>query len=136
MPHMIVTRNPKYESVVQAEVIKWCRAYEQVYPCLKRIYATQNENIMAYGDSKDRAKNAAIAKRRGMRNGVSDLFLPYPSGKWHGAYFELKRDSKGKLSQSEKEWFALVSKDYYCVVTHGFYETIAEIEAYIKGERE
>jgi hypothetical protein len=51
-------------------------------------------------------------KREGVKAGVSDLFLAYPSGMYNGFFLEMKRKG-GRLSANQKEWLQLVTNAGY-----------------------
>jgi hypothetical protein len=52
------------------------------------------------------AREAMKFKRLGVRAGVSDLMLPYPSKNYHGYFMELKRplEYKPKVSKEQQDW--------------------------------
>ena len=62
-------------------------------------------------------------KRMGVKSGVPDICLPFPSGRYFGAYLELKRIKGGKVSDNQLEWLAFLrSNGYYAEVANGFEE--------------
>jgi hypothetical protein len=62
-------------------------------------------------------------KRCGVRKGVPDLCLPFPSGPYHGAYIELKRIKGSQVSEEQKYWLIyLRSVGYFAEVAKGFDE--------------
>lgn len=68
-------------------------------PALEWIYAIHNEG---HGD----AIRGARSKAAGVRKGVADIFLPYPTKHYYGLYIEMKRpdyrrSSQGGLSPSQ-----------------------------------
>lgn len=48
-----------------------------------------------------------IRKRKGVKKGVVDYFLAYPSQGFHGFWFEMKVKGK-KLTLEQKEWLDLM----------------------------
>lgn len=57
---------------------------------------------MPNGGRRDAVTGARL-KAEGVRAGVPDLCLPYPSGRWHGLYIELKAPG-GSASPEQRRW--------------------------------
>jgi hypothetical protein len=71
-------------------------------------------------------------KAEGQRAGVPDLFLAYPSQKWHGFFIEMKYGRKGVLTESQKEYHHRLAKQGYLVkVCRSFEDFENEIKSYI-----
>jgi hypothetical protein len=63
---------------------------------------------------------AAKLKAEGVKAGVPDIFLAWPSGNYHGLFVEMKV-GKNKPSKLQEEWIAgLFAAGYACVVCYGF----------------
>lgn len=74
-------------------------------------------------------------KVEGLKKGVADVFLPLPSGAFHGLYIELKT-FKGRLSEEQKEFASYAaSVGYHWTVATGYWEAIHSILMYL-GEKE
>ncbi len=84
------------EYAEQAELIKWCRGRSKKIACLSFLHSSLNGEALTKGQ---RIK----AIRGGLLAGVPDLFLPYPSGGFHGLYIEMKT-RKGYQSKKQKEF--------------------------------
>lgn len=83
------------------------------------------------GNKAQRARQMARLKAQGLKNGVSDLFLPVPRGNWHGLWIEMK-SSKGRVSPSQAEWGELmIAQGYEFKVCYSASEAIAAIEEYL-----
>ena len=123
----------------QVQVIDWANAHHVKYPPLRWLYAIPN----------GARTSRSVANRlsaEGMKAGVPDLFLPYPvkieippPGQfghrwWHGLYIEMKsRDTKGRLSQEQKDWIKyLISVGYRVEVAWTAKEAIKILEDYLK----
>jgi len=124
---------PITEHQHQAMVIEWCdmMAQHKVYPMLKWIYAVPN------GGDRHKAV-AAKLKAEGVKPGVPDLCLPYPTrgqcdSWWHGLYIEMKSlDTKGRLSQPQKDWIEYLQRvGYNVAVAWNFDEAIQIIQNYL-----
>lgn len=76
---------------------------------------------------------AAKFKRMGVSPGFPDIEIPLPSGRYHGLYIELKRESpKGKLTHQQIDWINyLREKGYYADVAYGFKEAQAIVLQYL-----
>ncbi len=124
----------------QKVVIEWAQLHEKKYPCLKFLYACPNEG-------KHKVQYRVHQKAIGVKSGVPDLFLPYPTldpnqerlpypldehGGYHGLYIELKTKG-GRVSDSQKKWIAyLKEQDYWVAVCWTADEAIKVIEDYLK----
>lgn len=71
------------EDQAQRLIFDWARWQQGKYPQLKAMYHAANEG-------KRSARAGAELKRQGMKPGVSDICLPYASGKYNNLYVELK----------------------------------------------
>lgn len=73
-----------------------------------------------------------MRKRKGVKKGVSDFFLAYPTGKHSGLWIELKRVKGGIVSPEQLDWLArMADVGYKAVVAHGFEEARQVIEDYL-----
>ena|SRR5580692_6545645 len=71
-------------------------------------------------------------KRTGVKPGVPDLCLPFPSGDWHGMYIEMKRKEGGRISQQQQDWLDyLFANGYYVGVAYGFEMAKEMVEYYL-----
>lgn len=75
-------------------------------------------------------------KRRGLRKGVPDICLPYPSKGYHALYIELKRgDLKSKVSDEQYEWIAKLKKaGNYAALAWGWEDAWRQIESYLTDQ--
>lgn len=118
----------------QVAIITWARLWQRKagYECLRYFFSSQN------GEKFRNARQGARAKQAGMIAGVPDLFLPYPSGDYHGLFIELKRrivkgESRPVVSQEQKEFLAYLNGvGYLAKVCYGSGEAIETIKSYIQ----
>jgi hypothetical protein len=111
------------EHAEQVALINWCHAHPDRR--LQLIYAHMNGIRTTPGDS---------IKHRdaGAKKGLPDLFLPVPSGEWHGLYIEMKRTKGGVVSPEQKIWISLLKQQgYEAIVCKGAEEAKAAIEKYL-----
>lgn len=112
------------EAQEQAVVISWCKMQENVYPSLKNIYAIPNGGYR----NKIEAHNL---KLQGVKSGVPDLHLAYPSGFYNGLYIEMKW-GKNKPTKNQEDWIKRLSAvGYKCEVCWSSEEAIAVIKNYL-----
>jgi len=113
-----------------AAIFDWA----QYHPILsKYLIHIENERNCSWAAGKRR-------KRKGVKKGVSDLFLPYPSGKYHGAWIELKGPKNTRnykpapVTKSQQEWLNSMGKlGYYISVCYGADEAIEDFKNYLKS---
>ena len=111
---------------------------EPVVPALEWLHAIPNGAM--FGDSaKSRAIRAGKMKAEGLRPGVADIFLPYPSNMLCGLYIEMKRQDKkpkrsgkGGLSDQQIAFAEYCRKNNYgWNVCYGAFEAIEIIKKYL-----
>ncbi len=102
------------EAQEQISLIKWSQqpSIRHQYPELALLFHIPNERS-------DKIQ-AVILKRMGVKRGVPDLFLPVPSGEYHGLFIEMKK-SGGRSSNDQLYWLEhLKSNGYAATVCHGW----------------
>ena len=114
----------------QVALMQWWGYYSQAHSIPETL-------LFAIPNGSFRQKvTGAILKAEGVRAGVSDLFLAYPSGQYHGAFIELKRDRKASRVTVMQKRFLKFARDfgYYAVVAYGFEDAKHVIESYVGGK--
>lgn len=123
-----VTLETVSEAQEQEAVMIWAAHSIWKHPCLRWLFHIPNGGY----------RNAAEAvhfKRLGVKAGVPDLFLPYPSNGYHGLFIEMK-SQKGRPSALQKEWVEwLNANGYMAVVCYGAGEAINALEVYLDSKR-
>lgn len=75
---------------------------------------------------------AARMKAEGVRAGVPDMFLAYPTPFAHGLFIELKKTKGGRVSDAQKSFISeLTEQGYRATVCKGAEEAINEIKRYL-----
>lgn len=122
------------EHAHQAAIFCWCN--EQVqngkYPMLKFIHAIPS------GGKRDKV-TASRLKAEGVKQGVWDIFLPYPVRVdpysyvlYHGLYIEMKKPDKGRLTDEQKIFREHVEPlGYYFAVCYTWLEAKDAIVKYL-----
>lgn len=122
-----VTLDTITEAEEQTAVMTWAKYHEWEFPALRWLHHVPN------GGSRHPAE-AVTLKRMGVKAGVPDLCLPFPSHGYHGLYIEMKSE-KGYASPLQKEWLDALNKNgYKAVVCRGAQSAISELEGYLKDE--
>ena len=108
---MQLKNGKRSEAEEQAALFEWA-AYKKE---LQYMFAIPN------GGSRNKIE-AVNLKRQGVKNGVSDVFLPLSKGEYHGLFIEMKV-GRNKPSEEQKEFLEYVnSGGYYGTVCYGFEE--------------
>ncbi len=108
------TFNLGLEHHQQSVLIEWCELNRQKYPALDSIFAVPN------GDLRIKSVAARLTSE-GVKPGVPDLFLSFPSNGFHGCYIEMKRLVGGRLSKEQIIWRdRLTANGYKVVVAAGW----------------
>lgn len=85
------------EHAEQSSLMKWCDLNQQKFPVLKSLFAIPNGGHR-------HIVTAMQMKAEGVKPGVPDLCLPYPSNGHHALYIEMKKRVGGRLSDDQKHW--------------------------------
>ena len=108
----------------QASLIEWCQH--------KKI--TRDFMISIPNEGKRSITYQMMLKRNGLRKGVSDLFLAYPSNGKHGLWIEMKRKKCSVITDDQLKWIErMVSVGYSAEIAYGFEHAVEIIELYLKG---
>lgn len=76
-------------------------------------------------------QSGQILKRKGVKAGVSDLVIARPSGKYHGAFIEVKT-AVGKLSPAQKRFLEdMADEGYFTAICYSAESTIETIKEYL-----
>lgn len=115
--------SPK-EHVVQVDAI----AHTRYHHPGKIVFHAVNE-----GDIKVQYRQKLI--EAGMLAGIPDVLILYPSGIWHGAAIELKRENKSdsKVSDNQKQVLQdLRDAGYFTALAWGFEQYKKALQYYFK----
>jgi len=119
-------RRQQNEAAEQKALFEWAKLHEHTYPALRLMFAIPNG-----GSRKGGAVEGYHMKQQGVRAGVPDLFLPYPSGRYHGLFIEMKAEG-GKLQPIQREWLdALNAAEFFATVAFGFEQAKSTVLWYL-----
>lgn len=115
----------------QLALVKWLG----YHPILKN-YFCKNDN-----EGKRTPQQGANLKRLGLRPGVSDIFIYYPSNGFHGLWIEMKRNKKyTKSEMNTPTWIAqerflesVKSVGYEAKICYGWEDGVRVIERYLRS---
>ncbi len=112
------------EDTEQIKVIIWAEKNVQKYPELKWLHHIPNGGTR-------KSSEAIKLKQMGVKAGISDLYLPFPRGKYHGLYIEMKY-GRNTLTKMQLEFLCDMCDAGYCTAVC-YDEKAAErvIEKYI-----
>lgn len=100
----------------------------QPVEALKWIHSIPN------GGARDLA-TAARMKAEGTKRGIPDIFLPFPSGNFHGLYIELKSPIKFAISKEQKEFGEYANKVGYAFeICKGWLDAVAKLRYYFSHQ--
>lgn len=112
------------EDTEQIRVMDWAASAAARWPELKWLHHTPN------GGTRN-SREAVKLKRMGVRRGVSDICLPYPRGRYHGLYIEMKY-GRNVTTQEQAEFLCDMRDADHCVaVCHDAQSAIGLIEQYV-----
>ena len=93
-------------------------------PELRWMFAIQN------GGLRNKA-TAGKLRAEGVRAGVADVFVPIPSGGYHGLFLEMKF-GRNKLTELQQEFFEYATQQGYCCkVAYSAEQAIEIIDEYL-----
>ncbi len=120
-PRRRVRANPTMptEDEEQTALIRIAKLHEARYPALKRLHSIPNAGGLKGGYQSNRGLVMGLT-RKGMRKGVSDLFLACARGGYHGLYIEMKRRDGGERSAEQEAWVSdCITEGYRAVFCDG-----------------
>lgn len=119
------------ENQEQRALVKWL----SLHPLLSEFFCKLNN------EGKRTEAQGWNLKLMGMRPGVSDLFVPYPSNKFHGLWLEVKRNMNYPPSARKTEtwinqeiWIErMKSVGYHGDFCYGWENGVKIIEEYLRS---
>ena len=115
------------EGEEQEALFQWAKLAEGKYPCLRLMHHVPN------GGGRTPWEGRAF-KRRGVKSGVPDIFLPAARGEYHGLWIELKRKEGGRVEESQAGFIqGLRDGGFKVDVCLGWEAARAAIEDYLQS---
>lgn len=114
------------EAQEQANVIKWSQQphIRARWPELAMLFHIPNGGTRTVIEGKH-------LKQQGVKQGVPDLCLPVPSGRYHGLFIEMKT-AAGRASPAQRWWIEhLNAAGYFAEVCHGWESAVQTLEWYL-----
>jgi len=119
--------NIPHEHNEQVALFQWAAYSESSIPQLRYLFAIPN------GGHRHKAV-AARMKAEGVKAGVPDIFLAYPTGEYCGLFIEMKFGTN-KPTEKQNEWLSMLERaGYMTVVCYGFEDAKREILEYLEAE--
>lgn len=114
----------KTEDGEQMTVVEWADIQAKSDPRLRNLYHVPNEGRRSWAE-------AGRQRRMGLRSGVPDLILDYPSGIYHGLRIEMKI-KPNRLTKEQLGWMARLERaGYATAVAWSAREAIETIREYL-----
>lgn len=114
------------ETQLQIKIFEWANSQIVNMPELSLLHHIPNEGLTS-------PKTAGIRKRKGVKAGIPDLFLPVAKHGYNGFYIELKKQG-GKVSDAQSLiLMALFDQGYFVKVVDNLDDAINIITVYLKG---
>lgn len=115
------------EGSQQKAVMVWAASNFAQYPQLKYLFHIPN------GGTRD-IREAVELKAQGVKAGVPDLFLPWPTALHHGCFIEMKV-GKNITSDEQEDWLTyLFGVGYHTAVCYSWTEARDVLVNYMEGE--
>jgi len=110
----------------QTALFLWAHQNIPIHPALRYMFAIPN------GGQRTKV-TASRLKCEGVKAGVPDIFLPYPTRMYHGLFIEMKRPSKtAKISPEQIDYIKyLDTVGYKVVVAYGYKQATHYILEYL-----
>jgi len=117
---------PKVKSPLEAAEMRALKQWADLHPiCKDYLFHIPN------GGTRN-PREAKNLKLQGVRPGVSDLFLAFPSNGFHGLFIEMKRADGRSATEEQLKWIERVeSVGYRAVVCYGWENAVMHIGAYL-----
>lgn len=119
------------EETEQIRVVQWANRAREEYKALRWLYHIPN------GGKRGKAE-AQVLKQMGVKAGVSDLFLPYPRGKYHGMYIEMKYGKNTTTTEQEEFLTDMQEYGYFVCICYSAEAAQEMLISYmnLKGQQE
>lgn len=112
------------EDTEQIKVIRWAAGAECRYPELRWLHHIPNGGTR-------KSSEAIKLKQMGVKPGIADICLPFPHGKYHGLYIEMKY-GRNTLTKMQQEFLCDMCDAGYCTaVCHDAVAAEKLMEKYI-----
>lgn len=99
------------EDTEQIRLVQWALRAQEEFPQLRWLHHIPN-------GGKRNKEEAKKLKQMGVKAGVSDLFLPYPNGCYHGMYIEMKFGDNVPTKYQEEFMEDMIENGYFVCVCY------------------
>lgn len=114
----------------QVTFFKWAEHSISKYPMLEYMFAIPNGGVRG-GSQLQRIINGKKLKNEGVKSGVPDIFLPYPTKGYHGLFIEMKV-KPNKTSENQKKFINfLLRRNYLAIICYSHEEAIQATQKYL-----
>lgn len=121
----------------QVALFAWAALNQQQYPMLRWMHAIPNGGMRGDGSRQGAAIAGGMLKAEGVKSGVFDVFLPYPTRTSLGGvnkcglYIEMKK-VKGVVSEEQRQFgYDMTIAGYQVAICYSWQEAVAVIQSYL-----
>lgn len=116
------------ESDIQIRFFALLELHLNKYPCLARFFKVPNEG-------KRTVSYAVRMKKEGLKSGVPDTQLPYPTKHYHGLWIEFKKPGE-KPTRKQQEWLDWLNENGHLALCLDNAEVAEQVALkYVQGYR-
>jgi hypothetical protein len=113
------------EKIEQDALVEWM----SYHPVIKDLF------FKIHNEGKRTPRQGAKLKRQGLKAGVSDIFIPFPTKSHHGLWIELKRRKKYRCTNEQQIWIDRMNElGYFATFAFGWEHAREIIEKYLSGK--
>lgn len=128
--------NQSSEHNEQSLLFQWAKLNEKKYPALNMMFSVPNGGKLPYtktGRGKIWSPQRLSLVQEGLKKGVPDIFIAWPTKLYHGFFIEMKY-GKNTTSEEQKMWITkLESAGYAVAICWSFEEARDKVIDYING---
>lgn len=118
----------------QKALVEWWHSYSRALGLDWRLLvAVPNAQMLLWSSNNPNAVVNYLLSE-GMRRGMLDLILFLPRGQYHGLLIEMKRRTKGVVSDDQRTMARVIGEQgYYCQFCYGWDDARITVEKYMRG---
>lgn len=125
-------KRPRRDEEHNEQVVFFNRVRAMAENDKRYAMAARRTHAIPNGGGRSKAEGGRL-KAEGVTAGVSDVFVAYPVGQWHGLYIEMK-SLTGRPSREQKDWIRDSTElGYFAVCARGADEAWEVWQAYVAG---
>ena len=121
----------------QSALISWWYRYSSTKRLSHRLLVAIPNAQILIGFARNPGAFMGYLTAEGFRKGAPDLVLFLARGVYHGLLIEMKRRTKGVLSDEQREMAQIIGQQgYLCMTCYGFEDARVTVERYLETNKE